>query len=140
MPIEATKDFWRVRIRDPKKFSTFNTPKWAKVIAKSITGDDESKIILGKYKNSKKWGIQSILISKKNTSKAKAFKLAEKIQKRIESNPTSKKKKKPISKELQELRNHISNLLETRANDFSVKNLNRLFEMRDTMSKMLSGD
>lgn len=74
-------EFWAIRIRDPKLFAEFRVPDWASKVSDLISKG--SKITMGRYKKSKKWGIQRILIDKKFT-KTKAQSLAKLIKKRIE--------------------------------------------------------
>lgn len=63
MPIEVTKRFVRVRVRDPKVFkkSTFRTH--------DIGRKGHSKRIAGIRKKTGKWGTQSFLISRSDLRK-----------------------------------------------------------------------
>lgn len=82
MPVEETRDYFRVRQRPPSQFTQFRTPEWATHVADSIS--QGSKIVMGRTTKGE-WKIQSVIIRKrKGIGESKARALAKKIRCDIE--------------------------------------------------------
>ena len=81
MRVDATENFYRIRIREPRQFSEMRIPEWAHRVAESVIKN--AKITMGK--KGKEWKVQSILIPRKNISKAEALRYAKQIFKKIEA-------------------------------------------------------
>ena len=79
--VDVTKDYFRVRQKDPKRFKTCRTPAWASRVSGSISKG--SKVVM--CKKDKDWVVKSVLIKKgPGKNKKRARNLATKIRKKIE--------------------------------------------------------
>lgn len=81
--IDVGNEYYHVRIRNPHKFSRIRLPDYAERLASSISKD--SKVKMGKNKNSDNWQVQSILIRRKFHDLEKTEDLALRILKKMES-------------------------------------------------------
>lgn len=79
--VDVSANFFRVRVRDPRQFSDFRIPEWARRVSGSVVKG--SKVTMG-YRSGK-WFVQSVLLPKKevkgvNDAKEYAKQIVRKIE------------------------------------------------------------
>mgnify|MGYP001034947376 CR=1 FL=1 len=90
MPFEKTKNYYKIRVRDPEQFEDFRIPDWAEIVANSVCKG--AKVVTGKLKSSDDWAFQSVLIPRvKGRSKKDAVKSAREIVEKVEVSRSSRK-------------------------------------------------
>lgn len=82
--VDETPTFFRVRMRQPRRFVTHRVPAWAMTVSESISKG--SKVTMGQRKDGT-WAVQSVMIRKgagktKRTAKSLAIRIRNKIERR----------------------------------------------------------